>query len=418
MSVLGILLILATSTTVAAQLLLYRQEIRFQIARRNTLSHKVDAQSAPRQQTEIDYTVAKMRLAACATVIDGLMLAGMMLGGGLAFIHALWSNSVLPASLAEILSVITIVIIGAGTHRLLSAYKQFVIDSQFGISKIPARLFIKDTLVNGALIAVTAFLMAAICVLAAAKIGAGRWFIVWLAWTCFSWGRTWLYQGRGAQTFARLRDLSDEVLARKIRELMERSKCSAGKLQEADSSGHSTHANAKVAGMGNTKRIIFLDTLLALLTRAEIVAVTAHELGHLYNWHVIKFLVLQTTISFVWIVGFGQILESPSLQAAIGTPMASDGELLALLWLLTPIFAFIAKPLVSTMLRSFEFEADRFVIRYDNPLALQSALGKLHAQNASASVSDPLYGFVHNSHPSLRDRLDWLSDKKCGKTTR
>ncbi len=409
MIALKISLVLVIAATMAAQLWLIGREISFQNSRQNWPQLRPTGQPELRQQSaETDYTIAKMRVAGCATAIDGLMLVIMTLGGGLSFVHAYWSAAVSLETSAEVLTVVTIVIIGAGAHRILAAYKQFTIDSRFGIGKISAWLFVKDTLIYCGLIVVVASLLASACILGAAAFGAGRWFMVWLMWTCFDCCRSWLYPSASAYMFDRLRDISDEVLATRISKLMERSGCVVDKIKVVDSSRRSTHANANVVGIGNTKRVIFLDTLLATLTKAEIVAVMAHELGHAQHLHVIKALALRSAVTFVWIVGIGQILGIPAIQVAFNASMASDGQQLALLWLLTPIFALIARPLISTKLRSFEFEADRFVVRHDDPIALQSALTKLYARNASARISDPLYGFVHNSHPSLQDRLDRL----------
>ncbi len=407
MTTLGISLILLIAATMAAQLWLYGREIRFQQVRRDQPQKPSAEQPELRQhQTETDYAVARMRVAACATVIDGLMLAVMTFGGGLSLVHAFWTGAGLAETPVEVLTVATVVVLRAGAHRILAAYRQFVVDRRFGIGKISVWLFAKDTLISSGLIVVVAGLLATICILGAA--GVGLWIIAWLVWACFDWVRSWLYPRVSARVFNRVHGISDEALTNRIGELMERSGCVVGSIEVVDSSRRSTHANASVAGIGNTKRVIFFDTLLATLTRAEVVAVMAHELGHAQHLHVLKALALRNAVAFVWIVGVGQILGTPAVQAVFSVPMASNGGLLALMWLLTPILAVIARPLISTMLRSFEFEADRFVVRHDDPIALQNALRKLYARNISARICDPLYGFVHNSHPSLQDRLDRL----------
>ncbi len=412
MTALGLTLIVAIIAIVSAQLWLCGREINFQSARRRQLRQRPTESREPcRQKTEIDYTIANVRVTACAAVGNGLILFVMSLGGGLSFVHTTWISAVSPSFLAEILTVVTIVVIGASFLRLLDACKQFIIDRRFGFGKTSALLFAMDTSINGVLLVAVASLLTAASIAAMAKFGVERWFAVWLIWICFDWGRSWLYSGTLAHMFDRLETLSDEVLTTRIGELMRRSGCVIDKIEVVDSSKRSTHANAYVAGIGKTKRVIFNDTLLAILTKAEIIAVMAHELGHIRNLHVIKDLSLRATVAFIWIVGMGYFLEAQTVQVALNAPMASDGMLLALLWLLTPIFAFVAKPLISSMRRSYEFEADRFVLCHSDSGALQSALKKLHKRNASASVSDPLYGFVHRSHPSLRDRIGRLCDE-------
>ena len=60
----------------------------------------------------------------------------------------------------------------------------------------------------------------------------------------------------------------------------------------------SNHGNAYFTGFGNSKRIVFFDTLLEKLSHKEIEAVLAHELGHFHHNHVKKRIILMFIISF------------------------------------------------------------------------------------------------------------------------
>jgi STE24 endopeptidase len=53
-----------------------------------------------------------------------------------------------------------------------------------------------------------------------------------------------------------------------------------GEVYSVDASRRTTAANAYVAGLGPTKRVVLFDTLLDRYTRDEIRVVVAHELGH------------------------------------------------------------------------------------------------------------------------------------------
>jgi len=70
-------------------------------------------------------------------------------------------------------------------------------------------------------------------------------------------------------------------------------------------SKRSSHGNAYFTGFGNSKRIVFFDTLLSRLEIPEIEAVLAHELGHFRMRHVIKRLALMvvSTLLFFWLLG-------------------------------------------------------------------------------------------------------------------
>ena len=53
-----------------------------------------------------------------------------------------------------------------------------------------------------------------------------------------------------------------------------------GEVYSVDASKRTTAANAYVAGLGPTKRVVLFDTLLDRYSRDEIRVVVAHELGH------------------------------------------------------------------------------------------------------------------------------------------
>ncbi len=56
-----------------------------------------------------------------------------------------------------------------------------------------------------------------------------------------------------------------------------------GEVYSVDASRRTTAANAYVAGLGPTKRVVLFDTLLDRYNRDEIRVVVAHELGHVRN---------------------------------------------------------------------------------------------------------------------------------------
>ena len=56
-----------------------------------------------------------------------------------------------------------------------------------------------------------------------------------------------------------------------------------GEVYSVDASRRTTAANAYVAGLGPTKRVVLFDTLLDRYSRDEIRVVVAHELAHVRN---------------------------------------------------------------------------------------------------------------------------------------
>ena len=63
-------------------------------------------------------------------------------------------------------------------------------------------------------------------------------------------------------------------------------------------------ANAALAGLGNTRRVLLGDTLLEQFTPEEIEVVFAHEVGHHVHRHLPKSIVLSVFLSLAgfWLV--------------------------------------------------------------------------------------------------------------------
>jgi STE24 endopeptidase len=61
-----------------------------------------------------------------------------------------------------------------------------------------------------------------------------------------------------------------------------------GEVYSVDASRRTTAANAYVAGLGPTKRVVLFDTLLDRYSRDEVRVVVAHELAHVRNRDVIR----------------------------------------------------------------------------------------------------------------------------------
>ncbi len=72
------------------------------------------------------------------------------------------------------------------------------------------------------------------------------------------------------------------------------------------------------------------------------------------------------------------------------------------------VFSFLMTQLV----RRFEYQADAFALGLGKASALKSALTKLHKDNLSFPIADPLYSAFHHSHPTFLERIRELADKK------
>jgi STE24 endopeptidase len=89
--------------------------------------------------------------------------------------------------------------------------------------------------------------------------------------------------------FNRFERLSDPALAARITELARSQGVEVDQVLVADASRRTTTANAYVAGIGPTKRVVLYDTMLdGRFTEGEILSVSAHELAHVGRSHLWK----------------------------------------------------------------------------------------------------------------------------------
>ena len=71
------------------------------------------------------------------------------------------------------------------------------------------------------------------------------------------------------------------------------------KVLQVDASRRSGHSNAYFTGLGKQKRVVLFDTLLDQLTAEQLLAVLAHELGHMKKKHIVKRLALMAAVALL-----------------------------------------------------------------------------------------------------------------------
>jgi STE24 endopeptidase len=163
-------------------------------------------------------------------------------------------------------------------------------------------------------------------------------------------------------------------------------------------------ANAALAGIGATRRILVSDTMLSQYSDEEIEVVLAHELAHHVHGDIWKGIVFQ---SLLVIAGF--YAASLVLRAAVGHAGLrgiDDVAGLPLLVLTAGAVSLVMVPAAHAMSRRFERSADRFALDLTrNPGAFISAMRRLGAQNLAEEQPSRLVQWLFYSHPPMRDRI-------------
>jgi STE24 endopeptidase len=183
---------------------------------------------------------------------------------------------------------------------------------------------------------------------------------------------------------------------------------------EVDASRQTTRVSANVSGFLGTTRIALNDNLLKQCTLPEIRLVMAHEMGHYVLNHGAKLL---TYLSIFVLIGFG--LTRVFFDGAVrrwgnkwGVRGIADPAGLPLLALIFSTLLFLGTPLLNTVVRVTEREADAFGINTsrepDGMAMVALKLGAYRKLNPG-----PLEEFIFYDHPSGRARIRMAMDWKA-----
>jgi STE24 endopeptidase len=183
---------------------------------------------------------------------------------------------------------------------------------------------------------------------------------------------------------------------------------------EVDASRQTTRVSANVSGLLGTTRVALNDNLLKQCTLSEIRAVMAHEMGHYVLNHGAKLL---TYLGILILIGFA--LTRILFDAAIkrwGEKWRirgiADPAGLPLLALISGALLFFATPVLNTVVRITEREADAFGINTSRePDGMAKAALKLAVYRKLDPT--PLEEFIFFDHPSGRARIRMAMDWKA-----
>ena len=395
------------TASVLIRLWLARRHIAYVQAHRESVPAAFSASiSLQAHHKAADYTTAKTRLAMSEGVAQALLLFALTLGGGLQWIDEGW-RTLLPATdlLRGALVILSAFVISSLLEVPLDYYKAFVIDQRFGFNKMTPTMFVSD-LVKHALVGLVLgapLLFAALWLMQGA--GDWWWLYLWLVWSGFNILMLAVYPTFIAPLFNKFSPLTDQSLKTRIEALLTRCGFRSQGLFVMDGSRRSSHGNAYFTGFGAAKRVVFFDTLLARLEADEIEAVLAHELGHFRHRHVIKRIALLFAVSFAGLALLGWLVGQDWFYAGLGVAMPSDYMALLLFLLVSPLFLFLLRPLLSGYARKNEFEADEYAARHASAQHLIEALVKLYRDNASTLTPDPLHSAFYDSHPPASIRI-------------
>jgi STE24 endopeptidase len=205
--------------------------------------------------------------------------------------------------------------------------------------------------------------------------------------------------------FYKFKPLENDSLRTRLLRLSDRAGTHVHEVYEWELSEKSKKANAALAGLGTTRRIILADTLLQNYSDDEIESVLAHELGHHVHKHITKGIAVEVVVSF-----FGFWITSEILHYAVDTrgmfDSLHDFANLPLLVLASTVMSFILMPLMNAYSRSKEREADRYALEsIPDVTPFITSMNKLADQNMAEREPSRFVEWFFHSHPAISKRI-------------
>jgi STE24 endopeptidase len=177
-------------------------------------------------------------------------------------------------------------------------------------------------------------------------------------------------------------------------------------IYEFDASRQTTRVSANVSGIFGSAAVRLNDNLLRRTSLPEIRAVMAHELGHYVMNHVYKgiaefaLLILAGFLFTKW--AMDRLLSRHG--ARLGLRGVTDVASLPLLTAVFSLFMFAATPVVNTLIRTQEIEADRFGLNLAREPHGEAEVD-LKLTEYRKPDPGPVEEFIFFDHPSTRFRI-------------
>jgi STE24 endopeptidase len=307
-------------------------------------------------------------------------------------------------SLAVFLYVLMLMVL-AKVLGLSLDYYSFRLEHRYQLSNLRLRAWIWDE-VKGFLVGVVlAGIVVELLYFIMRQVPQHWWLIAWAAFLGLFVLLAQLAPVVLFPVFYKFAPLENEELKERLVRLGERAGTRVRGVYQWKLSEKSKKANAALTGLGNTRRIILADTLLANYSTDEIEAVLAHELGHHVHRHIFKSILVQAGITFV---GFwaGNLVLHYAVDRLHIFETLSDFADLPLLMLVVTVLSLLVLPLLNAYSRFNERQADLYAFRSIATVTpFISAMNKLAEQNLAERSPSKWVEWLFHSHPAISRRV-------------
>ena len=353
------------------------------------------------------YTVHKTNFSHVETIIGKIVFLFIILSGllpwlaeGLKDVHFVLAGLVFFAIPG---------LIGAVVDLPFDYYHIFVIEEEYGFNTRTLKIWLLDMLKSLLITLIIGTALLSLLLIMVKYAGGNWWIWAWFMFFSFQILMAVIYPTVIAPIFNKFTPLEQDELSEKIAHLVENEGFTLKGVFQMDAAKRSRHTNAYISGLGKSKRMVLFDTLMEAHEDDEILAVLAHEMGHLKKHHIKKQLFIMGLSSVVLFYLASQMMTWQSIYQSFGfSSMPAYAGLFLVMVLWEPL-GFFLSPVAMAISRRFEREADRHafkVMKVAEPLIL--ALKKMARDNLSNLRPHPLYVWFNYSHPPLLERIKSL----------
>lgn len=206
-----------------------------------------------------------------------------------------------------------------------------------------------------------------------------------------------------APLFADFERLPPGAVRDDVKELSRQAGVRVGEVYVVDAASRTTAANAYVAGLGATKRVVLYDTLIDDFSREERRQVIAHEFAHAHYDDLLTGLIWFSFVAFCSM--FAVDLLARQLASRRGVEMTSAAGA-AMLIAATVVAIAISQPFANALSRKVEARADAYALqitgRPDSAIALEQSLT---VQNLSRPDPPRWLNALFGTHPTPMRRI-------------
>jgi STE24 endopeptidase len=184
--------------------------------------------------------------------------------------------------------------------------------------------------------------------------------------------------------------------------LARRAGVEVGEVYVMDASRRTTAANAYVAGLGRTKRVVLYDTLLRDFSPAEVRHVVAHELGHVHHADVPRGLLWLALVAPAGMLAAARLGERLAAGGTATPPHAAVPAVALSLAALVPAVTAVSNQLS----RDVERRADAFALRLTGePRTLIDFQRRITVKNVSDPSPPRVVQALLGTHPTALERI-------------